>query len=84
VAYADAAAELVGEARVDRNAAPLMGSEDFSFMMEQVPGAHVFLGNGDSAVCHNDHYDFNDAAIPLGVALYATIVEKKLPKGTSA
>ena len=80
VAYADAAAELVGEDRVDRNAAPLMGSEDFSFMMEQVPGAHVFLGNGDSAVCHNDHYDFNDAAIPVGVALYAAIVEKKLPK----
>jgi hippurate hydrolase len=80
VAYADAAADLVGEARVDRDAAPLMGSEDFSFMMEKVPGAHVFLGNGDSAVCHNDHYDFNDAAIPYGVALYAAIVEKKMPK----
>ena len=82
-AYADAAAELVGEARVDRNAAPLMGSEDFSFMMEQVPGAHVFLGNGDSAVCHNDRYDFNDEAIPFGVALYAAIVEKKLPADRS-
>jgi amidohydrolase len=82
VAYADAAAELVGEARVDRNAAPMMGSEDFSFMMEQVPGAHVFLGNGDSAVCHNDRYDFNDEAIPFGVALYAAIVEKKMPKAT--
>jgi hippurate hydrolase len=80
IAYADAAAELVGEARVDRNAAPLMGSEDFSFMMEKVPGAHVFLGNGDSAVCHNDRYDFNDEAIPFGVALYAAIVEKKMPK----
>ncbi|HEY1413159.1 MAG TPA: M20 aminoacylase family protein [Rhodopila sp.] len=83
VAYADAAADLVGEARVDRNAAPLMGSEDFSFMMEQVPGAHVFLGNGDSAVCHNDRYDFNDEAIPYGVALYAAITEKKLPKSKS-
>ena len=59
---------------------PLMGSEDFSFMMEKVPGAHVFLGNGDSAVCHNDRYDFNDEAIPFGVALYAAIVEKKMPK----
>jgi hippurate hydrolase len=49
-------------------------------MMEQVPGAHVFLGNGDSAVCHNDRYDFNDEAIPFGVALYAAIVEKKMPK----
>jgi len=81
--YADAAAALVGEARVDRNAEPLMGSEDFSFMMEQVPGAHVFLGNGDSAVCHNDRYDFNDEAIPFGVALYAAIVEKKLPKAAA-
>jgi amidohydrolase len=83
VAYADAAAELVGETHVERNAAPLMGSEDFSFMMEKVPGAHVFLGNGDSAVCHNDHYDFNDNAIPFGVALYAAIVEKKMPKAAT-
>jgi hippurate hydrolase len=82
-AYSDAAAALVGEARVDRNAPPLMGSEDFSFMMEKVPGAHVFLGNGDSAVCHNDHYDFNDAAIPFGVALYAAIVEKKMPQAAT-
>jgi metal-dependent amidase/aminoacylase/carboxypeptidase family protein len=57
-----------------------MGSEDFGFMMEKVPAAHVFLGNGDSAVCHNDRYDFNDEAIPFGVALYAAIVEKKMPK----
>jgi amidohydrolase len=84
IAYADAAAELVGEARVDRNAAPLMGSEDFGFMMEKVPAAHMFLGNGDSAVCHNDRYDFNDEAIPFGVALYAAIVEKKMPKATGA
>jgi hippurate hydrolase len=55
-----------------------MGSEDFSFMMEHVPGAHVFLGNGDSAALHHDRYDLNDEAIPLGVALYAAIVEKKL------
>jgi hippurate hydrolase len=82
-AYADTAAALVGEANLDRNAAPMMGSEDFSFMMEQVPGAHLFLGNGETAVCHNDHYDFNDEAIPLGVALYAAIVEKKLPKATA-
>jgi amidohydrolase len=82
-AYSDAAAALVGEAHVDRNAPPLMGSEDFSFMMEKVPGAHLFLGNGDSAVCHNDRYDFNDAAIPFGVALYAAIVEKKMPKAAT-
>jgi hippurate hydrolase len=61
-----------------------MGSEDFSFMMEQVPGAHINLGNGESAALHNHLYDFNDETIPYGVALYASIVEKKLPKGTAA
>jgi amidohydrolase len=81
VAYGDAAAGLVGEASVRRDAPPGMGSEDFSFMLEQVPGAHINLGNGDSAALHNHLYDFNDEAIPYGVALYAAITEKKLPKG---
>ncbi|HET6609861.1 MAG TPA: M20 aminoacylase family protein [Rhodopila sp.] len=84
VAYGNAAASLVGEDNVRRDAPPGMGSEDFSFMMEQVPGAHVNLGNGDSAALHNHMYDFNDETIPYGVALYASIVEKKLPKGTAA
>ena len=79
-AYGDAAAELVGEENVNRHGNPGMGSEDFSFMMERVPGAHINLGNGDSAALHNHLYDFNDEAIPYGVALYATIVERKLPK----
>ncbi len=79
-AYADAAAELVGAQAVRRDAPPGMGSEDFSFMMEQVPGAHINLGNGDSAALHNHLYDFNDEAIPYGVALYGAIVEKRLPK----
>ena len=79
--YGDAAAGLVGEANIDRESPPGMGSEDFSFMMEQVPGAHINLGNGDSAALHNHKYDFNDEAIPYGVALYGAIVEKKLPKG---
>ena len=82
VAYGDAAAALVGEANVNRDDPPGMGSEDFSFMMEQVPGAHINLGNGDSAPLHNHLYDFNDETIPYGVALYSAIVEKKLPKGS--
>ncbi len=80
VAYSEAAAELVGDENVRRDAPPGMGSEDFSFMMEQVPGAHINLGNGDTAALHNHLYDFNDEAIPYGVALYAAITEKKLPK----
>ncbi|HET6609860.1 MAG TPA: M20 aminoacylase family protein [Rhodopila sp.] len=79
-ALAEAAIELAGAAGVDRQAAPEMGSEDFSFMMEQIPGAHIFLGNGATAQLHNDRYDFNDEAIPHGVALYALVAEKKLPK----
>ncbi len=79
-AYGDAAASLVGEENIDRHSPPGMGSEDFSFMMELVPGAHINLGNGDSAALHNHKYDFNDETIPYGVALYAEIVEKKLPK----
>jgi amidohydrolase len=83
IAYGDAAAALVGEENVRRDGPPGMGSEDFSFMMEKVPGAHINLGNGDSAALHNHLYDFNDQTIPYGVALYATIVENKLPKGVS-
>jgi amidohydrolase len=83
IAYADAAAALVGEDNVRRDGPPGMGSEDFSFMMEKVPGAHINLGNGDSAALHNHLYDFNDETIPYGVALYGAIVEKKLPKGVA-
>jgi amidohydrolase len=83
IAYGDAAAALVGEDNVRRDGPPGMGSEDFSFMMEKVPGAHINLGNGDSAALHNHLYDFNDETIPYGVALYGAIVEKKLPKGVT-
>ncbi len=80
-AFADAAADLVGDAKVDRNKPPANASEDFSYMLEKVPGAYINLGNGeDSAPVHNPAYNFNDAAIPYGVALFASIVERKLPK----
>jgi amidohydrolase len=75
---ADAAAELVGEDNVDRNKPPAPASEDFSFMLEKVPGAMINLGNGPSAPVHNDRYDFNDDAIPFGVALWARLVERRL------
>ena len=77
--FADAAAELVGEDNVERNKPPANASEDFSFMLEKVPGAYINLGNGeDSAAVHNPAYNFNDAAIPYGVALFGRIVERKL------
>ncbi len=80
-AFADAAAELVGDAAVERAKPPGMGSEDFSFMMEQVPGAYLNVGNGDSAALHNAKYNFNDAAIPYGSALFARLVERRLARG---
>jgi hippurate hydrolase len=78
-AYAAAASELVGDTKVARDKPPGMGSEDFSFMMERVPGAYIYLGNGDGAMPHNPRYQFNDEAIPFGAALYARVVEKGLP-----
>ena len=75
---ADAAATLVGEAKVDRNKPPSMGSEDFSFMMEKVPGAYIQVGNGDSAQLHNPAYDFNDACTPYGAAVLATVAVQNL------
>ena len=80
-AIADAAADLVGEAAVDRNKGPTMGSEDFAFMMEQVPGAYILVGNGEGAAPHHPRYNFNDEAIPFGAGLYARLVERTLPKG---
>ena len=69
----------MGEANVERNKAPASASEDFAFMLEKVPGAYINLGNGEtSAPVHNDRYDFNDAAIPFGAALFARLVERTL------
>jgi amidohydrolase len=81
-ALAETAAELVGEAQVDRTKSPTMASEDFAFMLERAPGAYMNVGNGeDSAPVHNARYNFNDAAIPYGAALFARLVERILPRG---
>jgi amidohydrolase len=81
-AIADAAAELVGDTNVNRAQAPAVASEDFAFMLEQVPGAYINLGNGESAAVHNHLYNFNDEAIPFGSALFARLVERQLPRGS--
>jgi amidohydrolase len=80
---ADAAAEIVGEEHVDRDRSPVMASEDFSFMLEQRPGAYINIGNGEvtgGVPVHNPRYNFNDEALPIGATLYARIIEKKLPR----
>ncbi len=81
-AYADAAAELVGEANVNRANPPAMGSEDFSFMAERVPSAYILVGQGDeSGPAHSPTYNYNDAATPYGAAIYARAVERALARG---
>jgi metal-dependent amidase/aminoacylase/carboxypeptidase family protein len=83
---ADTAAELVGEDNVNRQAGFVMASEDFSYMLQRVPGAYIQIGNGDGeGACevHNPGYDFNDAAIPYGAALFARLVERRLARMTA-
>ena len=72
-----AAREVVGEANLDPDVPPLMASEDFAYMLERVPGAYFFLGNG-GAMCHNPKFDFNDASLPVGVRMFVEIVRQKL------
>ena len=50
-----------------------MGSEDFSFMLEQVPGALMFIGNGQSPPLHSPQYDFDDAVLPFGVQYFTNL-----------
>lgn len=76
---AKVAAEVAGPGKVDTTIAPLMGGEDFSYMLEKRPGAYIFLGNGDTASVHHPEYDFNDEAIPYGVSLWAKVVETSMP-----
>ena len=76
---ARAAGDIVGIAAVDSDAPPVMGGEDFSYMLEARPGAFIFIGNGDSAGLHNPAYDFNDDVIPIGCSYWARIVETAMP-----
>ena len=75
----ESAAEIVGESRVDTDVPPLMGGEDFAYMLEKRPGAMVFIGNGDSAGLHNPAYDFNDEAIAFGCSYWVRLVERAMP-----
>ena len=65
--------------QVDDNTAPLMGAEDFSFMLNERPGAYIFVGNGDTAMVHHPAYNFDDDVIPFGASWYAGMVEARMP-----
>ena len=75
------AADVVGAARVDAAAPPVMGAEDFSYLLNARPGAFVFVGNGDTAKLHHPKYDFNDELIPVGCSFWARLVETAMPAG---
>ncbi|MEQ1649778.1 MAG: M20 aminoacylase family protein [Hyphomicrobiaceae bacterium] len=76
---AEIARQVSGPDAVNDNASPVMGGEDFSFMLESRPGAFVFFGNGASAPLHHPEYNFNDDAIPAGVTFWARLVETAMP-----
>jgi hippurate hydrolase len=65
--------------QVDPDTAPLMGAEDFSFMLNERPGAYIFVGNGDTAMVHHPAYNFDDNVIPFGSSWYAGMVESRMP-----
>jgi hippurate hydrolase len=72
------AGDIAGRDKVDTDVAPVMGAEDFSFMLNARPGAFIFVGNGDSAGLHHPAYDFNDEAIPYGTSYWVRLVETAL------
>ncbi len=79
----DVAESLVGADHVIRDLPPSMGAEDFSFMLQQRPGAYLRLGQGgaDAGVfLHNTRYDFNDDVLPIGAGLLAALAERALPR----
>ena len=84
---AEICAGLVGAGRVERDPPLRMASEDFSFMLEKVPGCYLNVGTGSgetSCEVHNPGYDFNDAALPFGAAFFVRLVETRLRAGGRA
>jgi len=84
---AAAAADVVGEANVSTGTPPLMGSEDFAYMLQHKPGCYVLLGNGADGMpggcgVHNPNYDFNDEIAVIGASYWARLVERLLPAGS--
>jgi amidohydrolase len=73
------ASEIAGEDKVLPETPPVMGAEDFSFMLEACPGNMIFIGNGNSEGLHHPAYDFNDAAIPYGVSYWVRLIETAMP-----
>jgi len=71
--------QVVGADHVDDNVMPMLAAEDFSFMLNQRPGAFVFVGNGNSAALHHPQYDFNDNVIEFGCSYWLALIESAMP-----
>jgi hippurate hydrolase len=72
--------DIAGADKVNSDAAPTMGGEDFSYMLEARPGSFIFIGNGDTANLHHPAYDFNDEVIPHGVSYWVRLAEAALAR----
>ena len=75
----ETAKEIAGNKASDSQE-PMMGSEDFSYFLQEKPGAYAWIGNGNSASLHNPSYDFNDELLPVGASFLSRIAEKTLGK----
>ena len=78
---AEIAKSVVGDTHVDGNTKPIFPAEDFAYMLEERPGAYLFLGQGEGAPVHHPDYDFNDEIAPLGASFFAKLVETVQPRG---
>jgi amidohydrolase len=74
---ADVARKAFGADAVDDAVAPMMGGEDFSYMLLERPGAYVFIGNGDTAGLHHPAYDFNDEVLPAGIQFWTDMAKAR-------
>ncbi len=57
----------------------VMGGEDFSYLLEERPGAYILVGNGDTAMVHHPMYNFDDNVIPAGCSWWSELIEKRMP-----
>jgi len=76
-----AARAIAGDDAVRTDLTPSMGAEDVAFMMKDIPGAYIWIGNGPSGNgrnLHSPNYQFNDAIIPLGVQYFCEVAKRAL------
>lgn len=83
-AWAQAAADVVGQAQVDTESEPFTGSEDFADMLQQVPGAYGNLSHAGTVPLHNPGFVLDPAILPVGASIYARLIERRLPLGDAA